>query len=79
MDEMKRSMILKISITRRMKSWTKLQLSPKPRERERVRQGLNLGKAVSFSSVRIGMACVVNGSRRIARGDICIRFWEPLL
>ena len=33
--KMKRSMILKTSITRRMKSWTKLLLSPKPREREK--------------------------------------------
>ena len=32
--KMKRSMILKTSITRRMKSWTRPPLSPKPRERE---------------------------------------------
>ncbi len=45
---MKRSMILKTSITRRMKSWTKLLLSLKPRVRE---AGFNWGKAVSLSRV----------------------------
>ena len=73
---MRKIMILKTPITRRMKSWAKPPLSPKPRERGRGRTGFNWGKAVSLSSARIGVACLVHGSRKIARGDIYVFVYE---